>query len=344
MTRPSRPTRSLSTDDVYATADSPHPPASPRIDDRCLVIGILNVTPDSFSDGGQYCAPDAAIAHGMRMAAAGADYIDVGGESTRPGAGRVPAEEELRRVLPVVAELSRRGVAVSIDTTRAVVASAAIEAGAVLVNDVSGGLADPSMARAVAGAGIPWVLMHWRGHSHDMYARAAYADVVSEVRDELSASVDEALAKGVSPSQLVLDPGLGFAKHPQHDLTLLANLETIIGLGFPVLVGSSRKRFLSAVLAGAGMPSPTMAQRDTATLATSVLAAQAGAWAVRVHDVPATLTALSVVSALSHLRPEPSRSRQLDAAPTAPEGTRRGPLRSAVPMNGTIADARPGAP
>jgi dihydropteroate synthase len=263
------------------------------------VIGILNVTPDSFSDGGRYYALEAAVGHAVDMTAAGADYIDVGGESTRPGAARVPVEEELRRVLPVIAELTGCGIAVSIDTTRARVADAAIEAGAVLVNDVSGGLADPGMARVVAAAGVPWVLMHWRGHSRDMYARAAYTDVVADVRRELSARVEDALASGVTPAQLVLDPGLGFAKHPQHDLALLASLDAITGLGFPVLVGASRKRFLSTVLAQGGILSPTIAQRDTATLATTVLAARAGAWAVRVHDVPSTVNAISVVAAVS---------------------------------------------
>jgi dihydropteroate synthase len=272
--------------------------ASPLQSDRCLVIGILNVTPDSFSDGGRYHAPEAAIAHAADMTAAGADYIDVGGESTRPGAGRVPAEEELRRVLPVVAELSRRGVAVSIDTTRAQVAGAAIEAGAVLVNDVSGGLADPHMARVVAEAGVPWVLMHWRGHSRDMYAGAAYSDVVADVRSELSARVDDALASGVVAEQLILDPGIGFAKHPHHDLALLASLGAITSLGFPVLIGASRKRFLSTVLAQAGYLSPTIAQRDTATVAACILAAKAGAWAVRVHDVSATAAAMTVAAAV----------------------------------------------
>jgi dihydropteroate synthase len=262
------------------------------------VLGILNVTPDSFSDGGRNYEPQAAVAHAADMTAAGADYIDIGGESTRPGAERVPAEEELRRVLPVVTELSRRGIAVSIDTTRAQVAEAAVEAGAVLVNDISGGLADPDMARVVASSGIPWVLMHWRGHSKDMYARAAYGDVTADVRRELSARVEDALAAGVAPRLLILDPGLGFAKHPQHDLALLANLSAITSLGYPVLVGASRKRFLTTVLTEAGTPAPTMAERDAATLATTVLAAQAGAWAVRVHDVPATVNAISIVTAV----------------------------------------------
>jgi dihydropteroate synthase len=294
---------------VPAAAAPPQPAASLRRADRCLVIGILNVTPDSFSDGGRCCTPEAAVAHAVRMTAAGAGCIDVGGESTRPGAARIPAEEELRRVLPVVAELSRRGIAASIDTTRARVADAAIEAGAVLVNDVSGGLADPGMARVVAAAGVPWVLMHWRGHSRDMYARAAYADVVADVRRELATRVEDALASGVAPAQLILDPGLGFAKHPRHDLALLANLDAITGLGFPVLIGASRKRFLSTVLTGAGIPSPTVAQRDTATLATTVLAAQAGAWAVRVHDVPAAVNAVSVVAAVGRMA-TPTRRKQ----------------------------------
>jgi dihydropteroate synthase len=279
-------------------AASKQPAISLRQADRCLVIGILNVTPDSFSDGGRYYSPEAAVTHAVRMASAGADYIDVGGESTRPGAARVPVKEELRRVLPVITELSRRGIAASIDTTRAKVADAAIGAGALLVNDVSGGLADPGMARTVAAAGVPWVLMHWRGHSRDMYARAAYADVVADVRRELSARVHDALANGVTPAQLVLDPGLGFAKYPHHDLALLANLDAITSLGFPVLIGASRKRFLNTILTKTGIPSPTIAQRDTATLATTVLAAQAQAWAVRVHDVPAAASAIRVVAAV----------------------------------------------
>jgi dihydropteroate synthase len=266
---------------------------------RCLVIGILNVTPDSFSDGGRHYSSQAAIAHAMDMTAAGADYIDVGGESTRPGAERIPAEEELRRVLPVITELSRRGIAVSIDTTRARIAEAAIEAGAVLVNDVSGGLSDAGMARLIATARVPWVLVHWRGHSRHMYQNATYTNVVADVRRELSARVKDALASGVATEQLILDPGLGFAKHPQHDLALLANLNAITSLGYPVLVGASRKRFLTTILTGAGILSPTLAQRDTATLATTILAAHAGAWAVRVHDVPATVNAIHVLTAVS---------------------------------------------
>jgi dihydropteroate synthase len=261
-------------------------------------MGILNVTPDSFSDGGRYDALPAAVAHGLAMVAEGADYVDVGGESTRPGADRVEAAEELRRVLPVVTELVRQGAAVSIDTTRARVAAAALEAGAVLVNDVSGGRADPDMARVVAETGVPWSLMHWRGHSREMAAAAVYDDPVAEVRQELLDRVDDALAAGVAAEQIVLDPGFGFAKELPHDLALLAHLDTFVGLGFPLLVGTSRKRFLGRVLSGGDDRVPTPAERDTATLATSVLAAQAGAWAVRVHAVAATVDAVRVVAAV----------------------------------------------
>ena len=264
---------------------------------RCVVMGILNVTPDSFSDGGRHDTVDTAVAHGLAMTTAGADYVDVGGESTRPGAGRVDGETECRRVLPVIAELSRLGIAVSVDTTRARVAAAALDAGAVMVNDVSGGLADRDMGRVVAAAGVPWVLMHWRGHSREMYAGAAYDDVVADVRRELCDRVDDALATGVSPDRLVIDPGLGFAKQPEHDLALLAGLETLTDLGFPVLVGASRKRFLGAVLGDEGGPRPPD-RRESATVATTVLAARAGAWGVRVHDVGSNADAVRVVAAV----------------------------------------------
>ncbi|MGY1844620.1 dihydropteroate synthase [Modestobacter sp. SYSU DS0875] len=266
---------------------------------RCAVLGVLNVTPDSFSDGGLWSTPDAAVAHGLAMAADGADVVDVGGESTRPGADRVAVAEELRRVVPVVAELTAAGVAVSVDTTRAAVAEAAITAGAVLVNDVSGGLADPAMARVVADAGVPWVLMHWRGHSRDMYAAARYRDVVAEVRRELTARADAAVAAGVDAGRLVLDPGLGFAKRPEHDVALLRHLDALVDLGLPLLVGASRKRFLQAVLTEQGGVTRTAEQRDPATLATSVLAAQAGAWGVRVHEVAGTADALRILAAVT---------------------------------------------
>ena len=266
---------------------------------RCVVMGVLNVTPDSFSDGGLHDTVGAAVAHGVDMAASGADYVDVGGESTRPGADRVAADEELHRVLPVVAELARAGVAVSVDITRSQVAAAALAAGAVLVNDVSGGLADPAMASVVADAGVPWVLMHRRGDSRQMYARASYRDVVADVRRELCRRVDAALAAGVDAGRVVVDPGLGFAKHPGHDLALLAGLDALTGLGLPVLVGASRKRFLGAVLTAADGRTRTPLERDSATLATTVLAASAGAWGVRVHDVAGSADAVRVLAAVA---------------------------------------------
>jgi dihydropteroate synthase len=262
---------------------------------RCVVMGVLNVTPDSFSDGGCFAEPADAIAHGLAMHAAGADYVDVGGESTRPGADRVDADEEGRRVLPVIRELAAAGVRTSVDTTRAEVAEAAIGAGAVLVNDVSGGLADKNMAELVAEAGVPWVLMHWRGHSREMYAAAQYGDVVTEVCAELMARVEDVVAAGVAPEQLVLDPGLGFAKNAHHNWALLARLDRIVALGLPVLVGASRKTFLGRLGVRPGDPPRPPADRDVATAATSVLCALAGVWGVRVHDVAGTRDAFAVL-------------------------------------------------
>jgi dihydropteroate synthase len=270
-------------------------------------MGVLNVTPDSFSDGGCYADAASAVAHGLEMAAAGADLVDVGGESTRPGASRVDAQEECRRVLPVIGELAGAGVRVSVDTTRAEVAEAALSAGAVLVNDVSGGLADAGMAKLVADAGVPWVLMHWRGHSRDMYAAAVYDDVVTEVRTELSARVDDAVAAGVAPDQLVLDPGLGFAKNGAHNWALLAGLDRLVDLGLPVLVGASRKTFLGRLLAGPDGAVRPAEQRDAATLATTVLAAEAGAWGVRVHDAAASVDAVRTLAAVQAARAEVGR-------------------------------------
>ncbi len=275
---------------------------------RCVVMGVLNVTPDSFSDGGCFADTGSAVAHGLAMHAGGADYVDVGGESTRPGADRVDADEECRRVLPVVRELVGAGVRVSVDTTRAEVAEAAIGAGAALVNDVSGGLADKNMAELVAEAGVPWVLMHWRGHSREMHAAARYGDVVTEVCAELTARVEDVVAAGVDPAQLVLDPGLGFAKRAEHNWRVLAGLDRVVGLGLPVLVGASRKTFLGRELAGPGGEVRPAEQRDAATLATTVLAAEAGAWGVRVHDAAASADAVRTVAAVQRARQE-SRSR-----------------------------------
>jgi dihydropteroate synthase len=271
------------------------------------VLGILNVTPDSFSDGGLFVTPDDAVAHGVALRAAGADLVDVGGESTRPGAGRVDPTDERARVLPVVRDLVAAGVPVSIDTTRAAVAEAAVEAGATVVNDVSGGLADPAMARVVAQARVPWILMHWRGHSDRMADLATYEDVLGEVRSELVARVDAAVLAGVDPDRIVVDPGIGFAKTAAHNWALLRRLDVLVGLGFPVLVGASRKRFLGELLAdAAGTPRPT-AGRETATAVLTALAAVAGAWGVRVHDVGASMDAVAVATALQ-LGASPARS------------------------------------
>lgn len=265
-----------------------------------VVMGVLNVTPDSFSDGGRYFSTDAggglaaAVAHGVAMHTDGAHLVDVGGESTRPGAERIDAETESARVLPVIRELAARGVPMSIDTTRAGVAAAALEAGVAVVNDVSGGLADPDMAKVVAEAGCPWVLMHWRGHSRRMADLATYHDVVTEVRDELSQRVDDALAAGVAADRIVIDPGLGFAKRAEHNWELTLRLPELLALGYPLLFGASRKSYLGRLLAAPdGTPRP-VDQREAATVATSVLAVAAGAWGVRVHDVRETTDAIAV--------------------------------------------------
>jgi dihydropteroate synthase len=267
-----------------------------------IVMGVLNVTPDSFSDGGRYANLDAAVAHGVALRADGADLVDVGGESTRPGAERVDAATETARVVPVIRELTTAGVPVSIDTTRAAVAAAALDAGASVVNDVSGGLADPAMAKVVAAAGCPWVLMHWRGHSRRMQQLAVYRDVVAEVRAELAERIGEALAAGVAPEQLIVDPGLGFAKTAEHNWLLSAHLDEIISLGYPVLFAASRKSYLGKLLADEqGNPRP-VDQREAATLATTVLAVAAGVWGVRVHDVRASVDAIKVWEATCRAR------------------------------------------
>ncbi|WP_431679907.1 dihydropteroate synthase [Kitasatospora sp. KL5] len=272
-------------------------PGLPTLD-RCAVMGVVNVTPDSFSDGGLWLDPAAAVAHGLRLTAQGADLIDVGGESTRPGAQRVTEQEELRRVIPVVRELAAAGAVVSVDTMRARVAAEAVAAGARLVNDVSGGLADPAMAEVVAATGAPFVVMHWRGQSADMDSLAVYDDVVADVTAELTARMTALLAAGVKEEQLVLDPGLGFAKTSEHNWALLGRLDALTSLGRPVLVAASRKRFLGTLLANpeTGELRPAR-QRDDATAAVSVLSARAGAWAVRVHDVAGTADAVRVVAA-----------------------------------------------
>jgi dihydropteroate synthase len=262
-------------------------------------MGVVNVTPDSFSDGGQWYGAEDAISHGLELVEQGADIVDVGGESTRPGAQRITAEEEMRRVGPVITELVRAGIPVSIDTMRAQVAEFALEAGANLVNDVSGGLADPYMPRLVAKAATPYVVMHWRGYSHDMDSRAVYTDVVREVREELARRVEAVTAEGVDPALIVLDPGLGFSKHPEHNwrlLTHLNDIRQIDGVSFPVLVGASRKRFLGKLLAGPDGKPRSFVDSDQATAAVTALAAVAGAWCVRVHKVPPNADAVRVAA------------------------------------------------
>ena len=265
---------------------------------RVQVMGVVNVTDDSFSDGGQYLDPDRAVEQGLALAADGAAIIDVGGESTRPGAVRIDPRVETARVIPVVKELASQGITVSIDTMHAGVARAALENGAQMVNDVSGGRADPGMADLLVEAGVPWVLVHWRSvssdHPHDV---PRYRDVVAEVRAELLASIDDAVAAGVNPAKLIIDPGLGFAKTGQHNWALLHALPKLVAIGVPVLVGASRKRFLGTLLAGPDGAVRLPDGRETATAVLSALAALHGVWGVRVHDVRASVDALKVVDA-----------------------------------------------
>jgi dihydropteroate synthase len=298
------------------TASRPRPAARPGREvpgfprrDRCLVMGIVNVTPDSFSDGGAFLATASGVEHGLALARSGADIIDVGGESTRPGAARVPAAEEARRVLPVVRELSAAGLTVTVDTTRSAVAEAALAAGAAGVNDVSGGLADPAMAAVIAEARVPYIAMHWRGPSRDMQQRAAYADVTAEVTAELRARLEALVAAGVDRRQVVLDPGLGFTKTPAHNWQLLHRLGELLELGQPVLIGASRKTFLGALLR-TGDHTPAPPARDMATAAVSALAAAAGAWCVRVHDIPATLDAVKVAAEWTAPHAGPDRPKE----------------------------------
>lgn len=267
---------------------------------RTLVMGVVNVTPDSFSDGGEWFSPEAGVAHGLELLGDGADILDIGGESTRPGAARVPEEVELARVLPVIERLAAAGAVVSVDTTQATVAERAVAAGARIVNDVSGGLADPAMGRAVAETGAAYVCMHWRGHSDVMDSLEVYDDVVADVRDELAARLAALEADGVRREQVILDPGLGFAKAGDLNWPLLAHLDVLQSHGRPVLVGASRKRFLGWLLAtgqgDAPVPAPPRA-RDDATAAVSALSAAAGAWGVRVHAVRASHDAVRVAAA-----------------------------------------------
>ncbi|MFE1293151.1 dihydropteroate synthase [Streptomyces sp. NPDC058731] len=277
--------------------------------DRCAVMGVVNVTPDSFSDGGRWFDTTAAVKHGLDLVAQGADLVDVGGESTRPGATRVDEDEELRRVIPVVRGLASEGVVVSVDTMRASVAARSLTAGAALVNDVSGGMADPAMIPAVADAGAPFVVMHWRGFLQGGNVPGRYDDVVTEVVGELRARVEAALAGGIAPDRVIVDPGLGFSKDAEHDLALLAHADRLRALGHPLLIAASRKRFLGRILAGPDGAPPPARERDAATAAVSALAAHAGAWAVRVHEVRATADAVRVARAVEGARTTPEGAR-----------------------------------
>ena len=270
-----------------------------------LLMGVVNVTPDSFSDGGRWLEPDAAIAHGRELLADGADILDIGGESTRPGATRPLVEEELERVVPVITALAAEGAVVSVDTMRSEVAVAAMSAGAAIVNDVSGGLADDRMLAAVADTDATYVAMHWRAHSDHMADFAVYdgpGGVVQAVCDELAARVDAMLAAGIDPRRIVLDPGLGFAKHGEQNWQLLRGLDRIKALGHPVLVGASRKSFLGRLLADVdGNPRP-VDQREAANTALTVELARVGVWGIRVHDVRSSRDALRVVARLEEGR------------------------------------------
>lgn len=315
---------------------------------RTLVIGVLNVTPDSFSDGGDYLDLEAAIARGHELVAQGADLVDVGGESTRPGAAEpVSGAEELRRVVPVVEALAADGIAVSVDTLRAATARAVVGAGAVIVNDVSGGRHDPEMLDAVAESGAVYVAMHWRGIPDPQHRRSGYADVVAEVRDELARLADAALAAGIAPERLVLDPGLGFDKTAAQGWQLLAGLPSLAELGLPLLVGISRKRMIAETLAAAReVPSAevSMEDRDLATAVVSAYAAGAGAWGVRVHEVVPTVNALAVAEAWgrpAHVpptQPLPSPRASTFGPVPAAEGPQRG--FSAQARGGVSAEAR----
>lgn len=285
-------------------AGSATPPDAVAAVGRCQVLGILNVTPDSFSDGGRFDGFDAAVARGLGLVQQGADIVDVGGESTRPGAERVDEAVELRRVIPVIGALSDAGVSVSVDTMRASVAEKALEAGAIVVNDVSGGLADPAMLPLIAAARARCILMHWRAHAAVMDAFAGYHAVTEEVCVELARRVDAALAAGVHAENIVLDPGLGFAKTAQHNWSVLAALPQLRDLGFPVLVGASRKRFLAECVDYGGLGPDSPVDRDEVSSAVAALAASAGAWGVRVHAVGPAAAAVRVASRIATARAE----------------------------------------
>lgn len=280
-----------------------------EIPERTRIMGVLNVTPDSFSDGGRWFDPAKAIDHGLELLRSGADIIDVGGESTRPGAVRVDQTEELRRVLPVIRELAAAGAAISIDTMRAVVAEEALEAGARIINDVSAGLSDPSMLGVAARTQAPVVLMHWRGYLDRANASFHYDDVVAEVIAELRARIAEAVETGVRTENIIVDPGLGFSKNAEHNWQILAALEAFADLDHRLLVAASRKRFISGLLSPDDPALAAEAAKDQATAVISAIAAQAGAWAVRVHDPAGSAVACRVVAAIAAHRPAPESEK-----------------------------------
>ncbi|MYM20861.1 dihydropteroate synthase [Brevibacterium sp. 5221] len=264
---------------------------------RTQIMGVLNVTPDSFSDGGRYFDAAAAVDHGRALLAAGADLIDVGGESTRPGAVRVPAEEEIRRVVPVIERLAADGALISVDTMHAATARAAVQAGAAIINDVSAGLSEPEMLRVAADTGVDLVLMHWRGHLV-AGAHYTYDDVVADVRRELAGRIDAALRAGVAAARIIVDPGLGFAKNAEHNWQLLAGIDAFADMGCRLLVAASRKRFLASLISPQDPQAATEAERDAATAAITAVSARAGAWAVRVHEPRSSRIAATVVHAI----------------------------------------------
>jgi len=309
---------------MYAGPPS-HVAGLPELD-RALVMGVLNVTPDSFSDGGRWFDTGRAVEHGRRLVAQGADLVDVGGESTRPGASRPTAQEEQDRILPVITALAAEGVTISVDTMRAEVARAAVDAGAVLVNDVSGGRADPAMFETVADLQAPYVLMHWRAHSVTMQQQTRYADVVADVVAELRAQLDLALAAGIAPQHIALDPGIGFSKTADQNWEVLAATERFHELGHPLLVATSRKRFLGVLLADDDGTLRPPLERDDATTATTALAAGAGAWCIRAHAVRPTADAVRVAARWAAAGPvtgrvEPAGASAGRAGSPVPGGT-----------------------
>lgn len=289
-------------------------PGLPALD-RTTVMGVVNVTPDSFSDGGEWLDPAAAVTHGLQLIAEGADIVDVGGESTRPGAVRPEVTDEIRRVVPVIRALTEAGACVSVDTMRPVVAEQAVAAGARLVNDVSGGLADPDMIGLVASLGVPYLCMHWRGHAEDMQSRAVYVDVVADVVTEVQEQIRRALEGGIAADKLIVDPGFGFAKTGEHNWQLLQRLEELAVLDLPLLIGVSRKTFLGTLLADPDRtgPRPPRERDDATTALTALLATgrpgdpqgigpgSGPVWGVRVHSVRASRDAVAVATRLRRI-------------------------------------------